>query len=90
MPFEQPTDPDRPTAFPMAPSHEQWLALTPQERLAVADSLPMSVTDWELSPPEGDLHSSTKNDAKDALEHFFRKRGRGIYVGADITVYYPA
>lgn len=87
-----PLDPDsqRPASFPMAPSSQAWAGLTAEQLRAVVAALPNSVTDWELSPPEGDAHSMTKNDAKDALEVFFRRRGRGLYVGADITVYYPA
>lgn len=89
MPLHDPTA-ERPTSFPMAPTTEAWAAMTADDRQAAVNSLPSSVTDWELSPPEGDRHSGTKNDAKDALEVFFRRRGRGLYVGSDITVYYPA
>ncbi|MBM4342393.1 MAG: Uma2 family endonuclease [Deltaproteobacteria bacterium] len=78
-----------PCVFPRAPSSAAWAAMTPAQRQATVAALPNSVTELELSPPEGDRHSSTKNDAKDALEGFFRRRGRGLYVGCDLTVYYP-
>ncbi len=75
--------------FPRAPSSAAWATMTPAQREATVAALPNSVTELELSPSEGDRHSSTKNDAKDALEGFFRRRGKGLYVGCEITVYYP-
>ena len=78
-----------PAPLPMAPSSAVWAAMTPEQRQAAVAALPNSVTERELSPPEGDRHAATKNDAKDALEGYFRRLGRGLYVGADLTVYYP-
>ncbi len=41
-----------PAGFPMAPSVEEWEALSPAERDAVTAALPGEVTDAEMSPPE--------------------------------------
>ena len=42
--------------FPMAPTQEEWDALSPEERAEVDAALPGEVTDAEMSPPEGDRH----------------------------------
>jgi hypothetical protein len=53
--------------FPMAPSEEEWAALTAAERDAVVAALPGEVTDAEMAPPEGDRHFKPKVRALDAL-----------------------
>jgi hypothetical protein len=40
--------------FPMAPTQQEWDALTAEERAAVVDALPGEVTDAEMAPPEGE------------------------------------
>jgi len=79
-----------PAGFPMAPSAEQWEALTPAERAAVVDALPGEVTDAEMSPPEGDRHFKAKIRALDALRGYFARQRRRVYLAAELPTYYPA
>jgi len=74
----------------MAPSAEQWEALTPAERAAVVDALPGEVTDAEMSPPEGDRHFRAKIRALDALRGYFARQRRRVYLAAELPTYYPA
>ena len=76
--------------FPMAPSQEQWDALTEAERDLVVAGLPGEVTEAEMSPPEGDRHFKAKTRALDALHGFFARQGRRIYLAAELPTYYPA
>jgi len=74
----------------MAPSAEEWEALSSAERGAVAATLPGEVTDAEMSPPEGDLHFRAKTGALGALRGYFARQRRRIYLAAELPVYYPA
>lgn len=80
-----------PTEFipPRAPSQAAWDAMSPAERERVVASLPPDITEAELSPPEGDLHSQGKIDALDTLRRFFERKGRSISLATELTVYYP-
>jgi len=84
------TDDPSTTAFPRAPTQAEWDAMTPAQRKRVVAELPMSLTEAELSPPEGDLHLEAKLYALDVLRNFYRRQGRSVYVGSELTVYYPA
>ncbi|WP_394848318.1 Uma2 family endonuclease [Pendulispora brunnea] len=75
-------------ADPRAPSMEIWEQLTPAERTRVVAELPAEVP-WELMPPEGDAHRKAKERSVDALDGFFRKVGRRVYVSAELAVFYP-
>lgn len=74
----------------MAPSQEEWDALTAEDRAAVLAALPGEVTDAEMSPPEGDRHFRAKTRALDALRGFFARQKRPIYLAAELPIYYPA
>jgi Uma2 family endonuclease len=74
-------------ADPRAPSAEVWEALTPAQRRQVVDSLPSEPQ--RASPPEGDLHRTSKNRALEALDEYFRRIGRRIYLSSELPVYYP-
>jgi Uma2 family endonuclease len=74
----------------MAPSAEEWEALSPAERAAVAAALPGEVTDAEMSPPEGDLHFRAKTGPLGALRSYFAQQRRRIYLAAELPVYYSA
>lgn len=78
------------SAFPQAPSAEAWAALSDAERRKVWEALPSSVTEAELSPPEGDTHHTAREGTRDALRRYFGDDPRGVYVGSELTVYYPA
>jgi Uma2 family endonuclease len=72
---------------PRAPPSEIWLALTPEERRRVVDSLP---AEWDaMPPPEGDRHWNPKVSARKTLERWFSRLGRRVYVGSELAIYYP-
>ena len=71
---------------PRAPSLEIWETLTPAERLAVLEQLPSEV---DLEPPEGDAHRVPKQRGLEALDAFFRRAGRNVYLSSELPVYYP-
>lgn len=66
---------------------EVWNELSPSERRRVVDALP-SEPEATL-PPEGDPHRIPKQKALDALDAFFRKLGRRVYLSSELPVYYP-
>lgn len=76
-------------ADPRAPSAEQWAAMTPAERDRVVAMLPTSLP-LDLQPPEGDAHRTAKQSALGALDDFFRRTGRRIYLSSELLVLYPA
>ena len=73
----------------MAPSAEEWEALSTAERTAVVAALPGEVTYDEMAMPEGDLHFRAKTSALDALRGYFRRQRRRIYLAAELPIYYP-
>lgn len=75
-------------ADPRAPTSDQWARMTPAERARIVDMLPAEVP-LELMPPEGDAHRKAKRDALDALDVFFRRIGRKIYLSSELAVFYP-
>lgn len=82
-------DADAAGRFPQAPPQDAWDRMSQAERAAVIEGLPASMTDAEASPPEGDLHYDAKNDARETLREWFRRRGQQVYVAAELTTYYP-
>lgn len=62
--------------------------MTPSEREHVVCSLPTDMP-LDLHPPEGDAHRKPKERARDALEEFFRRIGRRVYVSSELVTYYP-
>jgi Uma2 family endonuclease len=74
----------------MAPSAEEWAALSPAERAAVVAALPGEVTYDEMAMPEGDRHANAKARALDALRGYFTRQRRRIYLAQELPIYYPA
>jgi Uma2 family endonuclease len=75
--------------FPMAPSAEEWEALSPAERAAVVAALPGEVTYDEIAMPEGDRHAKAKARALNALRGYFSRQRRRIYITRELPTYYP-
>jgi len=75
-------------ADPRAPSEEDWARMSDDERRAWVAALPSSVP-LELHPPEGDRHSKAKDGPVSALQEFFRRIGKKIYVSKELATYYP-
>jgi Uma2 family endonuclease len=84
-----------PTAYafdpedPRAPALDEWERMSPDERAHVVAMLPPEVP-LDLLPNEGDPHRKATRGAMDALDGFFRRTGRRIYLSSHISVYYPA
>ncbi len=76
-------------ADPRAPSVDQWSGMLPDERARVVAMLPIDVP-LDLLPNEGDPHRKATRGALDALDGFFRRAGRRIYLSSQIAVFYPA
>lgn len=74
-------------ADPRAPTQAQWTVMSPAERERVVAMLPARVP-LELVP-EGDPHRKAKKSALEALDGFFQRTGRRIYLSSEIGVYYP-
>ncbi len=72
---------------PRAPPLEVWDSLTAAEREVVCASLPSEIP--RATPPEGDGHRVPKARALEALEEFFRRVGRRVYLSSELPVYYP-
>lgn len=64
-----------------------WNAMTPHERQVLVDALPSDVE--STSPPEGDPHRIPKQRALEALDAYFRRKGRRVYLSTELPVYYP-
>ena len=83
-----------PTAYlfdpddPRAPSVDQWAQMPLDERARVVAMLPTEVP-LDLLPNEGDPHRLAKRGALDALDGFFRRTGRKIYLSSELAVFYP-
>jgi Uma2 family endonuclease len=73
---------------PRAPALDQWERMTPDERARVVAMLPAEVP-LDLLPNEGDPHRKAKRGALDALDGFFRRSGRRVYLSSELSVYYP-
>jgi hypothetical protein len=78
-----------PPRYPRAPTQAAWQAMTEAERRAVADALPAFMTEAECLPGEGDPHFDAKAEGRETLRGFFGRTGVSMYIGSELTVYYP-
>lgn len=63
--------------------------MSEEERRQLVAVLPALVP-LEVHPPEGDRHSRAKDGAASALQEFFRRVGKRVYVSKELATYYPA
>ncbi len=63
--------------------------MSQEERAQVVASLPGEVTWDEMAMPEGDRHFRAKVGARDALQGYFTRQRRKVYLGAELPIYYP-
>jgi Uma2 family endonuclease len=75
-------------ADPRAPPQEEWDRMTAEERERVVAALPSEFS-LDLMPPEGDLHRKAKSKAVEALDGFFQRIGRKVYLSSELGVFYP-
>jgi Uma2 family endonuclease len=73
---------------PRAPTLDQWERMPPDERARVVAMLPVEVP-LELLPNEGDPHRKATRGALDALDGFYRRTGRRVYLSSSLAVFYP-
>lgn len=74
-------------ADPRAPSQAVWDAMSADDRRELLGSLPTEIPRKTL--PEGDAHRIPKTRALEALDEYFRRIGRRVYLGSELPVYYP-
>ena len=74
---------------PRAPAVEQWERMSVDERARVVSMLPPDLP-LDMLPNEGDPHRKAKQGALGALDSFFRRSGRKIYLSSELAVYYPS
>jgi len=72
---------------PRAPSEAVWAELSPEERAAWVDALPSEIQ--SAVPPEGDRHRKAKDRPLGALEAYFQRIGRKVYLSSNLPIYYP-
>ena len=73
---------------PRAPAQDEWDRMTPGERERVVSSLPIRPPADQQAPDEC-RHLNTGITARQALDVFFKRTGRDIYVSSGLNVYYP-
>jgi Uma2 family endonuclease len=73
---------------PRAPAVDQWARMTPEERARVVAMLPPDLP-LDMIPNEGDPHRKAKQSVLGALDGFFRRTGRRIYLSSELATYYP-
>lgn len=72
---------------PRAPPEDVWKPMSEEERRRVVASLPSEIP--RPLPLEGDAHRLAKWRALEALDEFFRRRGRSVHLGSELPIYYP-
>jgi Uma2 family endonuclease len=88
LPYDLSLDGDADDEDPRAPTSTAWQRLSPDARARVVERLPALVPE-ALMPPEGDDHRVAKSLAVDALDGFFRRVGRKVYLSSELAVFYP-
>lgn len=59
------------------------------ERNRYIASIPGNPEFTEAAPPEGLAHDRAARRSRESLEHFFRKRGRQVFIASNLRVIYP-
>lgn len=72
---------------PKAPPQRLWDVLSPEERTQILSALPSELP--RAAPPEGDRHRIPKERAFSALDEYFRRIKRSVYLGSELPIYYP-
>jgi len=75
--------------LPIAPSVEEWRALSPADRLSFLETVFDALSDPRRVMSEGQQHKKAKSRALDMLTLHFGATGRVIYLAEELTVLYP-
>lgn len=73
---------------PRAPTQDEWDRMAPEERMRVVAMLPTRPP-LDQQPPDECRHLNTGTSARHALDVFFRRTNRDIFVSSGLAVYYP-
>ena len=74
---------------PVAPTLEEWRALSPAERQQFLEDVLAALSDPAEAMSEGRPHKRAKSGALDELTLHFSKMGRAIYLADEMAVVYP-
>ena len=72
---------------PRAPSQDLWDRLDERARARIVASLPSEPA--SASPPEGDPHWNEKRRVREALDEYFLRIRRRVYLSCELPIYYP-
>jgi len=71
---------------PRAPSQAVWERLSEAERRRIVVALPSEFP--SAAPPEGDPHWDEKRHVREALDEYFRRIKRRVYLSCELPIYY--
>jgi Uma2 family endonuclease len=80
-----------PRPWPTAPTSEVWATLSPEQRRQTVARLEAMGLPEELQQAmgEGDRHMDAKIAIRETLRTYFGRGGQRVYVGAELSVFYP-
>ena len=89
MTTKAPTTVPAPGSIPIAPTEEEWLRMTPDEREQVQLKVLAALSDPRDLMSEGRPHKRAKTRALDMLGLHFKTLGRVVYLAEEMAVMYP-
>jgi Uma2 family endonuclease len=78
-----------PDSLPIAPTAEEWQAMSPRAREAFLDEANMALEAETMRLSEGSPHIESKFAAFQVLRDHFKRIGRQIYIKPGLAVHYP-
>src|SRR5690349_18261418 len=79
-----------PDEVPIAPSAEDWAAMSPWEQERFLEGAVTALDRERMRLGEGAPHLHSKFGAWNVLRDHFRRAGRPIYIGSEMPILYPA
>src|SRR3954463_13617073 len=73
----------------IAPTEEEWRAMSPEERMRCLVDINEILSDPPIAMSEGRPHRKAKSRVLDRLGLHFRSTGRSIYMADEMAVLYP-
>ncbi|MEO5728137.1 MAG: Uma2 family endonuclease [Byssovorax sp.] len=81
--------PSPPRSLPVAPSEEEWRAMSPDERERLLVKILDALSDPRAAMSEGRPHKKVKTRSLDMLGLHFGAVGRVVYLAEEMAVLYP-
>jgi Uma2 family endonuclease len=78
-----------PRAIPVAPTEDEWRAMTPDQRARLLDEILDMLSDPRAAMSEGRPHKKAKTRSLDMLGLHFKATGRVVYLAEEMAVLYP-